>query len=132
MQRCLKCTFHTEFENEYNETRRDPNHTEMQQKAVMPMPVIWKASLVEKEIRSSNKRCKTWMTTCSGGEIMRYFPVGVLFSGSSHEPVKSCGFTANENVDLSRFFLVRTRDSWYHRNNEKSVHKGTGKSGERV
>ena len=53
---------------------------------------------------------------------MRRFPVRVLFSGSSHEPVKSCGFTANENVDLSRFFLVRTRDSWYHRNNEKSVH----------
>ena len=32
MRRCLKCTFHTEFENEYNETRRDPSHTEMQQK----------------------------------------------------------------------------------------------------
>ncbi len=42
---------------------------------------------------------------------MRRFQVRVLFSGSSHEPVKSCGFTANENVDLRRFFLVRTRDA---------------------
>ena len=53
---------------------------------------------------------------------MRHFPARVLFSGSSHEPVKSCGFTINENVDLSRFFLVRTRDSWYHKSKEKSVH----------
>ena len=45
----------------------------------MPMPVIWKAPLVEKEIRNSNKLCKTWMTTCSGGKIMRHFQLGYFF-----------------------------------------------------
>lgn len=37
-------------------------------------------SVISREkIQNLNKRYKTWMTTCSGGEIMRHFQVGILF-----------------------------------------------------
>ena len=91
----------------------------------MSMPVIWKASLVEKEIRSSNKRCKTWMTICSGGEIVRHFPVRVLFSGSSqtnaHIHVNLCRIT--HFVDLStkwaRGFLMAACQNSYRKKHPK-------------